>query len=90
MNTPARYVYLDNAATTGVSTPCLLYTSLRLEVLMFYCYHMFFFYLSEFLTDAKHFDLVARLEQYFGDSWITERVEFADKVYQRWYGGAER
>lgn len=80
----ARKLFDDTMHAAGIDY------SLRLEVLMFYCYHMFFFYLSEFLTDAKHFDLVARLEQYFGDSWITERVEFADKVYQRWYGGAER
>lgn len=55
---------------------------LNLDVLAFYCYHMFFFYLGEFLDDALHFDMRARLEQYFYDGWITERVMFADSIHQ--------
>jgi len=53
---------------------------LRLERLAFYCYHMFFFYLGEFLEGHKVYDKSARIEDYLTDSWITERIRFAEEI----------
>lgn len=70
----ARKLFEDTLHTAGISY------QLRPEVLAFYCYHMFFFYLSEFLTDAQHFDLYKRIDEYFYNGWIKERVAYADTI----------
>ena len=53
---------------------------LQPERLAFYCYHMFFFYLGEFLEGHKMYDKSERIEDYLTNGWITERVKFADKI----------
>ncbi len=48
--------------------------------LAFYCYHMCFFYLCEFLEDLlQGRDVLQRLAEYCNDGWIWERVQFADQ-----------
>ena len=53
---------------------------LRSERLAFYCYHMLFWYLGEFLADADRAGIAERIDQYLSDGWIWDRVAFADKV----------
>lgn len=52
---------------------------LRPEYLAFYCYHMFFLYLGEFLNDFTKYGTKKEIEDYF-DSWIMERMKYADFV----------
>ena len=54
--------------------------TLRPERLAFYCYHMFFHYLGEFLEDFTLHGKSKRIEDYFDDGWIEERIQFADKI----------
>lgn len=56
---------------------CIPY-ELQLERLAFYCYYMFFYYLSEFIDDLTLHDTRKKIEDYF--SWIEERIHFADTI----------
>lgn len=53
---------------------------LRPEYLAFYCYHMFFLYLDEFLDDFILYGKRQEIEGYFS-CWIMERMKYADSVY---------
>nr|MDD6336226.1 aminoglycoside phosphotransferase family protein [bacterium] len=53
---------------------------LRPERLAFYCYHMYFFYLGEFLKVHPMSDKSQRILEYFEDSWIKSRIKFADTL----------
>lgn len=53
---------------------------LRLDRLGFYSYHMFFFYLNEFLSCLPFWNLYQRIEDYFENGWILERLQFADTL----------
>lgn len=53
---------------------------LRPERLAFYCYHMCFFYLGEFLMVHPVCDQSGRLREYFEDGWIWSRVQYADAI----------
>ncbi|MHB1483537.1 MAG: aminoglycoside phosphotransferase family protein [Saccharofermentanales bacterium] len=50
---------------------------LRPERLAFYCYHMFFLYLGEFLDDFTQCGKMKEIEDYFS-CWIMERMKYAD------------
>ncbi|MDW7658980.1 MAG: aminoglycoside phosphotransferase family protein [Bacillota bacterium] len=52
---------------------------LRPECLAFYCYHMFFLYLGEFMNDFTLSGKKQEIENYF-NCWIMERMKFADSV----------
>lgn len=51
---------------------------LRPERLAFYCYHMLFFYLCEFLNVHVICDKSDRIRDFFEDGWIRDRLQFAD------------
>ena len=70
----ARKLFDDTLIRNGIPY------QLRLERLAFYCYHMFFFYLGEYLEGHKVYDKSEQIEDYLTDSWITERLRFADKI----------
>jgi len=53
---------------------------LRAERLGFYCYHMFFHYLNEFFEDFASHGQTHEIEKYFSESWIWERIQFADTI----------
>jgi len=53
---------------------------LRPERLAFYCYHMFFLYLGEFLDDFTEHGIIKSMEDYLDDSFIDERIKFADML----------
>ena len=53
---------------------------LRPERLAFYCYHMFFFYLDEFMECLPFWDMSERVQGYLEDGWIEERTLFADTI----------
>lgn len=53
---------------------------LRPERLAFYCYHMYFFYLGEFLLVHPICDQSARMLDYFENGWIRSRIAFADTI----------
>ena len=53
---------------------------LRPERLAFYCYHMYFFYLGEFLTVHPICDQSQRIIEYFENGWIKSRIKFADTI----------
>ncbi len=53
---------------------------LQPERLAFYCYHMYFFYLAEFLTVHPISDQSRRIRDYFENGWIKSRIQFADTV----------
>ncbi|MEG2207842.1 MAG: aminoglycoside phosphotransferase family protein [Clostridia bacterium] len=53
---------------------------LRSERLAFFCYHMFFLYLNEFLEDFMVHTTSDRIEDYLSDGWIEERIQFADNL----------
>lgn len=57
---------------------------LQPERLAFYCYHMYFFYLGEFLQVHPICDQSARILDYFENGWIKSRIEFADSVCRRY------
>lgn len=54
--------------------------TLRPERLAFYCYHMFFLYLGEFLEDFTLQGYSKGIEDYFDECWIEERIQYADKI----------
>ncbi len=70
----ARRLFEDTMRAAGIDC------TLEPAVLAFYCYHMFFFYLSEFLADTLRFEDAESLRQYLTDSWIFERIAYADSV----------
>lgn len=53
---------------------------LRPERLAFYCYHMYFYYLGEFLMVHPLCDKSERIVEYFEDGWIKSRITFADTL----------
>jgi len=54
---------------------------LRPERLAFYCYHMYFLYLGEFLEDFMVHGMSQSLEEYFEDSYfMEERISYANTV----------
>jgi hypothetical protein len=53
---------------------------LRPERLAFYCYHMLFWYLGEFLSDFAKPGIAERIDDYFDNGWIWDRVAFADTI----------
>ena len=53
---------------------------LRPERLAFYCYHMYFFYLNEFLMVHPILDKSQRILEYFENGWIKNRIMFADTI----------
>lgn len=53
---------------------------LRLERLAFYCYHMYFFYLGEFLMVHSISDKSQNITEYFENGWIKNRIKFADTI----------
>ena len=52
---------------------------LQPQRLAFYCYHMFFYYLVEFLKGFTKGGLLKEMEGYF-DGWIAERMEYAETI----------
>ncbi len=69
----ARDLFNDTLRKSGIA-----YT-LRPERLAFYCYHMFFLYLGEFLDDFMVHGRREDLEKYFA-GFIIERIGYADTV----------
>ena len=57
-----------------------IFYQLRPERLAFYCYHMYFFYLTEFLTVHAQYDQSQRILEYFEDGWIKSRITFANTL----------
>ena len=54
---------------------------LRPERLAFYCYHMYFLYLSEFLDDFMLHGILSNIEEYFDEGYFMyERINFADMI----------
>lgn len=53
---------------------------LRPERIAYYCYHMYFFYLVEFLAVHPLSDKSDRIADYLENGWIKQRIEFADKI----------
>ena len=51
---------------------------LRPERLAFFCYHMLFFYLCEFLNVHAICDKSDGIIDFFANGWINERLQFAD------------
>jgi len=49
--------------------------------LAYYCYHMFFHYLGEFLDDVINNSEIKGLRGYLGEEWIFQRLEFAEGIY---------
>ena len=70
----ARELFAHTLASRGICC------RLSKERLAYYCYHMFFFYLGEFLAVHPLCDMSGRVEEYLADGWIKSRVEFADTV----------
>ncbi|MCL2508136.1 MAG: aminoglycoside phosphotransferase family protein [Oscillospiraceae bacterium] len=56
-----------------------IHYTLRPERLAFFCYHMFFLYLVEFLDDFTLFGKRREIEEYF-DGFIMERTRYADTI----------
>lgn len=54
--------------------------AIKPERLAFFCYHMFFLYLAEFLEDFMMHGISDSIEEYLGESWIEERIKFADTL----------
>ncbi len=53
---------------------------LRPDRLAFYCYHMYFHYLCEFLSTQPYEDKSGRIQDYLENGWIQSRVWFADSL----------
>ncbi len=53
--------------------------TLRPERLLYYCYHMFFFYLGEYLDAYSREGVADDIERYF-EGWAVERVRYADTI----------
>jgi hypothetical protein len=62
-----------NAFENALSQNGIKHT-LRRELLAFYCYDFFFFYLTAFLDDLTQADVI---EEYL-DGWIEESINYAD------------
>ena len=59
--------------------------TLRSERLAYYCYHSFFFYLTEYMQtyfdiDDTNGEIASELLKYF-DGWIEEEIRCADKIF---------
>ena len=52
---------------------------LKPERLAFYCYHMYFLYLGEFLDDVTLYGKRQEIEGFF-DGWILDRMKYADSI----------
>lgn len=50
------------------------------ERLAFFCYHMFFLYLDEFLEDFMLHSISDSISDYLNGGWIEERIQFADNI----------
>lgn len=70
----ARHLFEDTLAACGL--PCRLHPAR----LAFYCYHMYFFYLSEYLSAHQLFDQSRNITDYLQNGWIGERIRFADTL----------
>ncbi len=70
----ARKLFNDTLRTNGIPY------QLRPERLAFYCYHMYFFYLNEFLAVHSISDKSQRIAEYFENCWIKTRIKFADAI----------
>ena len=70
----ARRLFNDTLQANGIDD------RLCPERLAFYCYHMFFFYLGEFLQVHPMQDKSQRIRAYFEDGWILSRIRFADTI----------
>ena len=70
----ARRLFNDTLKANGIPY------QLRPERLAFYCYHMYFFYLGEFLMTQPICDKSQRIQEYLEDGWIKSRVQFADTI----------
>lgn len=70
----ARRLFNDTLQANGIDD------RLCPERLAFYCYHMFFFYLGEFLQVHPMQDKRQRIRAYFEDGWILSRIRFADTI----------
>lgn len=70
----ARRLFNDTLQANGIDD------RLHPERLAFYCYHMFFFYLGEFLQVHPMQDKSQRIRAYFEDGWILSRIRFADTI----------
>lgn len=70
----ARRLFNDTLQANGIDD------RLCPERLAFYCYHMFFFYLGEFLQVHPMQDKRQRIREYFEDGWILSRIRFADTI----------
>lgn len=69
----SRELFADTIRRSGVNY------SLRPERLAFYCYHMFFLFLNEYLEDFMLHGNPKEIEEYF-NGWIEERVRYADSI----------
>lgn len=70
----ARKLFNDTLKASGIPY------QLRPERLAFYCYHMYFFYLSEFLTVHPISNNNQKITEYFTEGWIKNRIKFADTI----------
>lgn len=70
----ARRLFNDTLQANGIDD------RLCPERLAFYCHHMFFFYLGEFLQVHPMQDKSQRIREYFEDGWILSRIRFADTI----------
>lgn len=70
----ARRLFNDTLQANGIDD------RLCPERLAFYCYHMFLFYLGEFLQVHPMQDKSQRIRAYFEDGWILSRIRFADTI----------
>ncbi|MCL2286431.1 MAG: aminoglycoside phosphotransferase family protein [Firmicutes bacterium] len=69
-------VKLFNNTLKQAGIDCIL----RPERLAFYCYHMFFYYLCEFMNDFLSHGEGREIEGYLFQSWIWDRIKFADTI----------
>lgn len=70
----ARQLFNDTLRENGIP-----YT-LQMERLAYYCYHMYFFYLNDFLAVQPYSDQSQRIADYLEDGWIKDRTAFADTL----------
>lgn len=73
------YDWARNLFNDTLKANCIPY-KLQPERLAFYCYHMYFFYLVEFLTVHPISDQSQRIREYFENGWIKSRIQFADTI----------
>ena len=70
----ARKLFNDTLKENGIPY------QLRMERLAFYCYHMYFFYLGEFLMVHPLSDQSQSILEYLENGWAKYRVGFADTL----------